>query len=240
MAEELALDHVLVELRAVDDDERQRGAGRAAVNLARDELLARARLAEDQDGRRRLAHLAYELEDLLHRGGVAHDLARRVDLVLDLFLEVGVLGGETLAVERLLDPRLHGAEREGLLDPVEGAYTHGVDGHLGRPVRRHEDHARLRSALAHGAEELDPVEPGHLQVRDEEVVGPLGDASQGGLAVGDTIHLVARGRERLDEDVSLPVVVVRNEDLRHDLASRSNSGPLREVRTLQGGRIVLD
>ena len=48
VAEQLALDEVLGDGAAVDDDERRRGAVRASVNLAGDELLARAGLAGDE------------------------------------------------------------------------------------------------------------------------------------------------------------------------------------------------
>ena len=75
VAEQLALQQVLRDGAAVDGDERPLGARRAAVELARDQLLAGAGLAGDEHGdvgRRDLLQLA---EDLLHARRRADDLA---------------------------------------------------------------------------------------------------------------------------------------------------------------------
>src|SRR5262249_36468679 len=67
VTEELALEEGIRERSAVLRQERSLAAGRKRVDRARHDLLARSRLARDQDGRIRWRHLPYELEDASHR-----------------------------------------------------------------------------------------------------------------------------------------------------------------------------
>jgi hypothetical protein len=63
VAEALALEQRLRERGARDGDERLRGARALVVDRAREQLLAGAALAEDEDGRGALGRDAAELED---------------------------------------------------------------------------------------------------------------------------------------------------------------------------------
>ena len=74
VAEELALDERAGQRRAVDGDERAFRAGAAPVDRARDELLARAGLARQEDGGAGRGDLLDEVEDALQRGTPADDL----------------------------------------------------------------------------------------------------------------------------------------------------------------------
>ena len=67
VAEELALDQVLWDRSAVDDDERSLRAVRATVKLASDELLSRAGLTRDEHRDVRRGDLLQLAEDLHHR-----------------------------------------------------------------------------------------------------------------------------------------------------------------------------
>ena len=65
--EKLALDEVLRNGGAIDADERRLRAGAFAVNRPRDQFLAGAALALDEDRRLRAGHLADQVPQLLHR-----------------------------------------------------------------------------------------------------------------------------------------------------------------------------
>ncbi len=67
MPEQLPLDERAGQRRAVDDDERLRGALRGRVDGARRQLLAGPRLAEQQDRRVALGHLGQPGVELAHR-----------------------------------------------------------------------------------------------------------------------------------------------------------------------------
>ena len=74
VAEELALDEPLGECPAVDPDERAGRAIRVAMKRGRDQLLAGAALAQDQDRRVGRGGQTDRLEDLAHRGALADQL----------------------------------------------------------------------------------------------------------------------------------------------------------------------
>src|SRR5690606_5299759 len=71
VAEELALEEVLRERRAVHRDEGAVRALALGVDRARGDLLARSALAADQDRRRRLRGARDQRRDLAHRLGDA-------------------------------------------------------------------------------------------------------------------------------------------------------------------------
>ena len=78
VAEQRALEQVVVERRAVLDDERLLRARPVIVDRARDQLLAGAALAVDEHGRLALDDLVEQLDDVAHRGRVADNLGERM------------------------------------------------------------------------------------------------------------------------------------------------------------------
>src|SRR2546421_6187897 len=68
VAKQLRLESPFGERARVDSHHRLRGARRERVERARDDLLAGAVLAGDEDGRVRRADVAREFQDRLHRG----------------------------------------------------------------------------------------------------------------------------------------------------------------------------
>src|SRR4029077_14090185 len=114
VAEQLGLDHAALERRAEHGDERRRAARAAGVEHAREQVLAGARLAEQQHGvfgRRRLEDRGFQLAD---RRGVPDEAPestirrKRAALGLDLAAEPvplvdRVAAGEQRAQRRLRD-----------------------------------------------------------------------------------------------------------------------------------------
>src|SRR5262249_46972413 len=79
-AEELALEERLRHRGAVLPDEEALATVRAVVDARRDELLADAGLALDEDRDARVHHLLELLEELPHRRALADDLRRAASL----------------------------------------------------------------------------------------------------------------------------------------------------------------
>ena len=97
VAEELRLDQVLRNRRAVDLDERALGAQAAQVQRVGDQFLAGAVLALDQDVGVARRHRFDELEELAHLLALADDVREGI-LAADLLAELRVL--PTLVVQR--------------------------------------------------------------------------------------------------------------------------------------------
>src|SRR5262249_38730570 len=101
VTEKLALDEILRDRTAVDDDERALSTVRAAMELARDELFARTGLAGDQHRDVGCRDLLQFAEHLHHRRTHPDDLAE--SLVLELRGELFLVGTEGAQKHRVLE-----------------------------------------------------------------------------------------------------------------------------------------
>src|SRR5258705_349544 len=141
VAEQLALDQVLRDRRAVDLDEGTLDAVRVVVNRVGDQLLAGAVLALDQDVRVAGGHTLYQLEQLLHLLALADDVREAVltpYLILELLVLGALLGTIHGAPEDVHEPFL--AHR--LLEEEERARLPGFDRPRDRPLAADDDHFR--------------------------------------------------------------------------------------------------
>jgi hypothetical protein len=131
VAEELGLHQVAGDRPAVHPDEGLVLARAVLVEGARDELLARARLARDEHRRGGVGHLLQDRVDLLHRRVGADDLVAPLAEALELH----VAGAQVARAQRLGDDVADLRQVEGLGDEVEGPAAHrlhrGVDGAVG-------------------------------------------------------------------------------------------------------------
>jgi hypothetical protein len=94
------------------------------VGGARDDLLADAALALNQDGHVRFAHLLQNGADLLHRRAGPYDA---IAVALQLFAQHLTLALEALLLEHLVECRLEFLFLEGFVDVVGSAELHGFD-----------------------------------------------------------------------------------------------------------------
>ena len=130
MAEQLRFQQVLRDGAAVDGDEGLLGARRPPVQLARDQLLARAGLARDQHRNVRGRHLLHLAEDVLHDLRGAEDLAEAH--ALDPLLQRPVVELELVHQERVADEqrRLRREDREHLEGVPQVSRLAGVAGRV--------------------------------------------------------------------------------------------------------------
>ena len=190
VAEQLGLEQVLLQRRAVDLDERAVRAVGIVVDRAGDELLAGARLAADQHGRIAPRHLLHDRQHLLQRAAGAHDVVEVVDVLL-LVAQVVHLVLEVPELDRLLDLQLHLLDLERLLDEVERADLHRLDGGVDRPEGRHEDHGRARLDRPRRAQHVHAVGATHAQVGQHDVELVVLQPLDGRGAVGRFLHVMA-------------------------------------------------
>ena len=218
VAEELALHELLRDRRRVDDDERAdlglaRRRGRVKVDGPRDELLPGPRLALDGDGEVPAERLLDELVDPLHGRAVAYDLVHPV-LFGDLGPELLDLAGQLHA---LLQPPDDDVELDevvlALRDVVGRAALHGLDGDVGRPLRRDHDDGEVGLEELEPAERLHPPDPGHHDVEEDDVRAAGVEPVEGVLARVEHLDLVVLGLvEPVGEEAGVVPVVVDDED----------------------------
>src|SRR5216110_2476004 len=207
VTEELALDQLARERRAVHLDERLRAPRAVVVERVGDQLLPRAARAADEDRQIRVRHLADHVEHALHRRALA-DQAPEAIRARDL-LELVVV--------------------EGLGDVVGGAQLHRFHGDLLRAEGGDHDDRRLRRVLAHPAQHLHAAHTLQAEVGDDEVVARVREPPEGLLAREHGVDLVpASAEQALDGDANRALVV---DD--QDAASHGVSASGRVTRTVR-------
>ena len=194
VTEQLGLEQVLLQRRAVHLDEVARRAMRVVVDRAGDELLAGAGLAADQHRRVALGDLADDAEHLLERAARPDDAVEVVDVALRV-TEVVDLVLHPAHLERLLDLDLHLLDFERLLHVVERAGLHRLDGRRHRAERGHQDDRGRRVQRLRGLQHLEPGAAAHLQVADDDVEEAFVQLLDGGVAVRRLLDVVALLRQ---------------------------------------------
>ena len=222
VAEQLGLEQRFRQRAAVERDERPVAPRRVEVDGARHQLLARARLAGDQDRAGGGGDGLDEPEDRRHHLAAADDVAELVhgaERPLEqqvLLLQLPALLAQLPLLERLADhlDDGRGELRAALLDVVRRAQPQGLDRGLLRGVGGDHDPEDVGVELLGGAQHLDAAHVGHADVGDEQV-DPAGLEQPDGVApvLGEhdvePLPLQAVGQQLPDRGL-----VVDEEDLR--------------------------
>ena len=164
MAKKLGLEQILRQGAAIDRNKRGKLAAAVEMQGASDQFLARAALAEDQDRAIRIGYPFDQLEYLLHRGGAADDLAELI-FFLKLFSQVSRLGDGSVIRKRPLHAQSQLLHFKGLLQIIERAIFHRLDGGFDRPEPGNDDHYRRRVQFSGFLDHLQPVGTGLIEVK---------------------------------------------------------------------------
>ena len=189
MTEQLALEQLLGNRRAVQRHERLVGARPEVVQAAGNQFLAAAGLATDQDvhrGRRQGQNLPAQR---FHRLG--HAEQTRIDLVLEtgLLLQAPVLQHQAALFQRAPQTAEQALGREGFLDEVVGALAHGLHRHRHVAVPGDHDHRQVAIDRLQVGEQLQAVHAGHIA--DDHPGEGLVQRSQAFLGAQAQAHLEA-------------------------------------------------
>ena len=191
VTEEFAFDQIFGNGRAID---RRKGPSRAQavlVNAICDQLLARAAFARDQYGGIARRHLANDLEDFLHRRGIADD-AFLIVLAVDLLAR---FGGRSQVAGRADGARSHAQHLlriEGLHHVIVGPEFHRFDRRLSRSEGGHEDDLQILIQGAHVLERFQTSDPAHANIHEDQVRRrPVLDLFDAFLAAGSRVNAVA-------------------------------------------------
>ena len=155
------------------------GAPRQLVQGARGQLLAGARLADQQHAGAGRGDLADHLEHPLHGRRLADQPVQLV-AALDLVAQDDVLALQHPPLERALDHQPHLVHLERLGQVVVGAGLHGGDGGLGGGEGGHHDDLGVGVQLLGFRQHVQPAAVGHLEVGDDDVELARGHGLAGG------------------------------------------------------------
>ena len=208
--EDLALEQRLGNRRAVHRHERERRARTQLVDGLRDELLAGARLAPDENrggGRRGL------LDHAIHRPdarAVADDPAE-APLLAQLPPEIAHFAQRLLPLDRLLQQNPQALRVHRLTQVVVGAVLDRLHGALDRPLCRQQDERQVGELVLQSLEEIVAAHPRHDEVADDDRGPETGDTPERLFAVGGFVGLKSPVLYELGESGAGRRIVFDNE-----------------------------
>src|SRR5712692_10057323 len=211
VAEELRLDEILRDGRAVDLDERPFGALAVVVHRVGDQLLAGAVLALDENVRFAGRHALDQLEEILHLPALADDILELV-AVLQLGLELLVLVDERLLLDRFLELVQEALRVDRLLEEVERAGLHRLDRARDVALAGDDDDLGFGVELLELADQLDAVDVGQHHVGDDRVGVPRLEQFFAAGADERGPHVVARVLEQDFQPLSHRRLIVYGKD----------------------------
>ena len=210
VAEQRALDQFVRDGGEIDGDERRLAAARLAVHQPREQLLAGAALAEDQDRRRQPGDLLHQIDDVA-------DLLARADQELALALLGDLRGqGDHLAVQVLAlagvaHQRAQLVVVEVLGDVVVGAVLHRLHRGLDLVDRRDHDAFDEVVVLLDDAQDVEAADAGQTDVEQDQVDVLVFEEAERGLAARDGEDVVVPLEDGGDR-VPHPLIVVADEN----------------------------
>ena len=183
VAEQFAFEKIFGDGGAVDFEERARGAQGMFVDGARDEVLADAAFAAEEDGGVGGRDALDEGENFLHATTFRDDVGVLVALA-EGFAEGAIFFAQFARVELLANDEDHLGERERFQDVVARAHLHRFDGGFDRAVGRHHDNRDGGVDALGGLEEFEAVHARKAKIRDDEIDFFRGQELEAGFGVG--------------------------------------------------------
>ena len=135
------------------------------MQLARDELLAGPALPHDQDTARNRRDAREGVTQRTHRGAVTDE--RRV--AVKPRLQRSQLADQLPARHGVFDFLDHALDRLRLIDESVRPQPHRLHTAVVTAGARVNDHRRVDAALLQAAQDLEPVDPWHLQIEDHAI-----------------------------------------------------------------------
>lgn len=115
-------------------------------------------------------------------------------------------------IKRPVDRSLELLELEGLLDVIEGVMMERLDGGFRGGVTRNDDNERLGAVVIDVADDIQPIDALHAQIRHDDGAGPLPKKLDAlGAAIGGR-NVKAIGREQGGKRFRHALFVVDDED----------------------------
>ena len=211
VAEELRLEELAREPRAVEVDESLFAPGAVRVDPPREDPLPRSGLAEDEDGAVPLEHEARPLVEPPHLRARPDERVEEAGLrPRDDLLPLA----QALLLQEPLDEDEERLRLDRLRQELLGAVLDGADGEVDRAVRRQDDERRLLGELLDLRQDVERGAVREAVVGDDDVVRRRAEALHRLLAGVRLVDVEAVGPEEGGHPVPYGGVVLDEEDLR--------------------------
>jgi hypothetical protein len=108
------------------------------------------------------------------------------------------------------DDELNLIDLKRLGDVVIRTTLHGLDSRFRRGKRRDQEHDGFGRRLLHRLQNLESTDPGHFQVRDDEVEDLFVDLCDGIITIGGLGHAIARTLEHNAQHLTHASLIVND------------------------------
>jgi hypothetical protein len=214
VAEQLRLDEMLRERRAVDLEERLVTPVAACVNCPGHDVLARTTLTAQEDRHRACPrYLLDRRHELTYRIRSTDELDIS-ELPTLLFLEAGHPLSQAPRLESLLDGDQEIVEVRRLLQEIVGARLHRLDRRLDLAIRRYHDDHEITVQLAKLLEQLQAVGVRQSKVQQHERGRRLLHQPERSRSSGRRVHRVSGTLEVFGQPLAGELVIVNDGDHR--------------------------
>ena len=211
VAEQLGLEQVLGQGRAVDGHQGPAPGHVAEVDRLGHQLLAGAGFAGHQHVARRRRYPRHAVEDVHHPGAPPQQVVIGV-LPPQPAPQVGDLVDQPAVLQRLVDHDLQPDRVDRLEDHVIGAQLHRLDGGLYRRIAGHHDDRHGQLALADRPDQVQAVHPRQPQVGQDQRAAVLHQPFHRRRAVRGHLDLPVGCGQQLRELLADKLAVVHHED----------------------------
>jgi len=169
MTEQFGLDQLFGDRRAVDGNERPLGAQAHAVQGACGELLAGARFAMDQHGRRRRRDALDAGADITDRGRVADHAFDTVVTLIQFATQHEVFPPQRRAFKTALHRIQHLRHRKRLEQKVRGPGAQRIDRGFKVGIGGHQHHVAAKTLVAQLMQPLDTRAAGQRNIEHDQI-----------------------------------------------------------------------
>lgn len=187
---------------------------------ARDQLLARARLARDEHRCRMFGKHSQAFADA-HDAGAATDDSPRIERATEERTELAELSPRIPQLLEPSQPDLQLREPKRFDQIVGSTGLNRLDGGLHGPVGSHQEHIDCGIGGAHVSEEFKPSLAGHTEVCKNNVPAPENQFAPGGCGIGGLTSHVPSAHQLLDRGLASYAIVIydQNSQAFHDWGS---------------------
>ncbi|MNQ86160.1 hypothetical protein D3C85_1013460 [compost metagenome] len=197
VAEQLGLEQLLGDGRAVECDKGLVGPRPEVVQATRDQFLAATGFAANQHVDRQCCQVQNLPTQGLQTPRHAEQRGIQFGAVVRLLVQRAVLQNQPALVEGAAQAAEQGFRAEGFFEEIVGTVAHGFDGHRYIAVTGQQDHRQIGIPALHLGQQFQAGHAGHAHIAENHPGKMPGQLRQAFIGAAEQLHLETRQAQPL-------------------------------------------